>query len=434
MASVLVAPAVWNGFPFIFPDTGGYLTRPLEGRLELGRSAFYGLFLDAGIPFGFWPNVIAQSALTIFLIVLTLRVLRFGGRPWLAFGIALLLSVATSLPWLTGQLLPDILFPLAVLALYLLAFHNDGLAMWERVALACVVVFAIVSHMAAAALCVGLVAALWLVGRLPGSGLLKPRLCYAASAVIAGVVLCPMSNWAITGTFAFTPGGSSFLFGRLVEDGIVARYLEDRCPDPTIRLCAYQADMPDIADDWLWDPDSPFRKLGGWEQLGNEERAIILATLVRYPLDQMTAAVSDTVQQLISFRTEVSLDDNEPTIGVIHDWTPRLLPRFMAARQQRRGIDVGALNLVDVPVAALAMIGMLGALLARRRLQLTPELGALCATTLLALFINAAICGIFSHPVDRYQSRLAPLALFAVTLVAIEWQRRRGEKAVASLF
>jgi hypothetical protein len=237
-------------------------------------------------------------------------------------------------------------------------------------------------------------------------------------------VLCPISNWAITGTFAFTPGGSTFLFGRLVEDGIIARYLEDRCPDRTIRLCAYRADMPDIADDWLWDSDSPLNKLGGWKHVGDEERDIILATLVRYPLQQITDAVIDTAQQLISFQTEVSLEDNEPTFGAIHDWTPRLLPRLMAARQQNGRIDVDALNFVDVPVAALAMAGILGALLARRRLKLTPELGALCATILLALLINAAICGTLSHAVDRYQSRLTPLALFAVALIAIEWRRR----------
>jgi hypothetical protein len=268
--------------------------------------------------------------------------------------------------------------------------------------------------------------ALWLIGRLPRLGLPKPRLGCASVAVIAGVVLCPISNWAITGTFAFTPGGWSFLFGRLVEDGIVARYLKDRCPDPNIRLCAYRADVPDIADDWLWDSDSPFRKLGGWRRLSDDERDIIIATLVHYPLQQITAALNDTVQQLISFQTEVSTEDNEPTLDAIHDWAPRLLPRLMTARQQKGRIDVDTLNLVHVPVAALAMAGTLAALLARRRLKLTPELGALCATILLALFINAAICGILSHSVDRYQSRLTPLALFAVGLVAIERRRRNG--------
>lgn len=427
MILVLVAPALWNGFPLIFPDTGGYLTRPLEGTLDLGRSALYGLFLVAGIPFAFWPVVIIQSALTVWLVVLSLRALGYGGRPWLAFAVVALLSVATSLPWLAGQLLPDIWFPAAVLALFLLAFCSARLAPWERGLLIGVIAFASASHMAAAGLCVGLLAALWLIGRAPALELPKLRLVFAAAAVAAGVLLCPVSNWAITGKFAFTPGGSSFLFGRLVEDGIVARYLEDRCPDAALRLCAYKADIPDDADDWLWDPDSPFRKLDGWEGIGDEERDIILATLARYPLLHLTAAVSDIFDQLTSFQTEISLDDNLPTIAAMADWTPQLSPQLMAARQQNGGIDVNSLNLVHVPVAALAMLGLIAAVIFRHRLKLPPDLNALAVVVLMSLVINAAICALFSHPVDRYQSRLTPLALFALTLLAIElWRRRRA--------
>jgi len=428
MLFVLIAPALWNGFPLIFPDTGGYLTRPLEGTLDLGRSALYGLFLVVGIPFAFWPTVLVQAALTAWLIVLSLRALGYGGRPWLAFAIVVLLSVTTSLPWLAGQLLPDIWFPAAVLGLYLLAFRAERLATWERGVLIGVIAFASTSHMAAAGLCVGLLAALWLLARFSPLELPRLRLSLAAVAVATGVLLCPVSNWAITGTFAFTPGGSSFLFGRLVEDGIVARYLEDRCPDPALRLCAYKADIPDDADDWLWDPNSPFRKLDGWEGIGDEERDIILATLVRYPLLHLTAAIGDIFDQLTSFQTEISLDDNLPTIGAIAEWTPQLSPQLMAARQQNGRIDVDSLNLVHVPVAALAMIGLVGALVFRRRLKLPPDLKALVLVVLMSLVVNAAICAICSHPVDRYQSRLAPLALFALSLLAVEaWRRSRVE-------
>src|SRR5450631_4838107 len=87
MVLALMTPALWNGFPLIFPDTGGYLDRPLFGTLGMGRSALYGLFLYAGVPFAFWPNAIAQSALTVWLIVLTMRAPGLSDRPWLALGI-----------------------------------------------------------------------------------------------------------------------------------------------------------------------------------------------------------------------------------------------------------------------------------------------------------------------------------------------------------
>src|SRR5882757_5423813 len=91
MVLALMTPALWNGFPLIFPDTGGYLTRPIEGALGMGRSALYGLFLYAGVPFSFWPNALLQSALAVWLIVLTLRANALGGRPWLALGIVAML-------------------------------------------------------------------------------------------------------------------------------------------------------------------------------------------------------------------------------------------------------------------------------------------------------------------------------------------------------
>ena len=429
MVLALMAPALWNGFPLIFPDTGGYLDRPVLGTLGMGRSALYGLFLYAGVPLSFWPNAVLQSALTAWLIVLTLRANGLGGRPWLALVIVTVLSVGTGLPWFAGQLMPDILFPMAVLALYLLSFRSDRLAPWERFCLAAVIVVAIPSHMAAAGMCVAVIAALWLVTGFKRLALPKPRLWFAAGSVAAGLALCPISNLTVTGSFAFTTGGSSFLFGRLIEDGIVARYLADRCPDASLRLCDYKATLPDDADGWLWDSDSPFRILGDEAGLGSEERAITMASIGRYPLLHTTTAVTAAVTQFFSFRTEVGVDNNAPTTYMFSVHFPQLFAQFMRARQQADRFNVAPLNYLHVPIAALAIAGIAGALIFRRRLKIAPEAAALCLTILLALAANAAICGIFSHPVDRYQSRLVLLAPLAVALLIARqrgaaWERR----------
>ena len=47
---VLLAPALWNGFPLLEHDTGGYLARWFEGTLEVSRSTVYGLFLVGARP------------------------------------------------------------------------------------------------------------------------------------------------------------------------------------------------------------------------------------------------------------------------------------------------------------------------------------------------------------------------------------------------
>jgi hypothetical protein len=57
----------------------------------------------------------------------------------------------------------------------------------------------------------------------------------------------------------------------------------------------------------------------------------------------------------------------------------------------------------------------------RRKLKIAPEATALCFVILLALAANAAICGVFSDPSDRYQSRLVWLAPLAMALLITHW-------------
>jgi hypothetical protein len=320
-------------------------------------------------------------------------------------------------------MMPDILFPAGVLALYLLAFGRDRLATPEKAGLCAVVVFAVASHMAMLALGLGLGVVLALVGRLDRKA--TPRLTLPAVALAAGLLAAPLSNLLIAGQFAFTPGGASFVFGRLVEDGIVTRYLDRQCPDPTLRICPYLNQISRGYDDWLWANDTPFWKLGGWQGYSAEERRIILATIIADPWAHVTTAAANIVEQFASFATEVATDrdDNSHTLDTFRDRLPQLYPAVLAARQQSKPFDVSPLNLIHVPVGTLSILGLLGTVLLRRRLMLPPETAALCTTVLMALAINAAVCGVFSHPADRYQSRLIPLAPLAL-MVAVAGRRQ----------
>ena len=447
MLAALLWPAFWNGFPIIFADTGGYLERPFAGDLVMGRSALYGAFLALGLKLDFWPNIAAQAALTIWILRLTLRAHGLGGRPWLAAAIVIALCVLTALPFYVSQLMPDCLAPLAVLALHLLAFRRETLGGTEIVGLAAIMAFAIASHMATLALCFALLLAFAILrvaaGRL---ALWRPAFPAPLLAVGAGIGLALLSNLAITGQFAFTPGGTSFLFGRLIQDGIVKRYLTERCPDPSIRLCAYRNELPKSADDWLWG-NSPFHQLGGDDGYASEERRIILDTLRLYPGTHLAVAAQAAFDQFFLLKTTASVSQphNAFVLKTFEQLAPELMPRLRAARQQQPdGFELAPktmqwlrapiqendafafvpFNLLHVPVAflAIAMLPVIIVLGIRRRLQ--PEAATLATTIGLVLLANAAIAGVFSNPVDRYQSRLVWLALFAVFVAFLTRSRR----------
>ena len=420
MTAALMWPAFWNGFPIMFADTGGYLARPFEGTLAFGRSALYGAFLAAGMALDFWPNVIAQAALCVFVLTVALRA-HGVGRPLIVTGVAIALAALTGLPFYATQLVPDVFVGLAMLSLYLLAFRRAAIGPASRYALVAVIAFAIASHMAILALALVILAAFAILRMLPHP-LPRPALTWPAGALAAGILLALVSNFAIAGQLRFTPGGTSFLFGRLIQDGIVPRYLAEHCPDPSIRLCAYRGEIAKTADGWLWGNDTPFWKLGGPEGNAREERRIILQTLRLYPFEHIRTALRTTFEQFFMARTMTSLSpyDNHHTMATFAQLAPDLMPRLAAARQQREGaLDLSAFNIVHLPIGflAIALLPVVIVLGARRRLP--QEAAALALTVLLALLANAAISGIFSNPVDRYQSRLVWLALLSLAVAAL---------------
>ena len=428
MTVALMWPAFWNGYPILFADTGGYLARPFEGTLAFGRSALYGAFLAAGVALDFWPNVTAQAALCVFVLVVALRA-HGVTHPFVVTLVVVALAVLTGLAFYAAQLVPDVFAALATLSLYLLAFRRAVIGPAARYGLAAVVAFAIASHMAILALALAMLV-IFAILRIIPHPLPRPILAWPAIALAAGIVLALVSNFAIAGQLRFTPGGTSFLFARLIQDGIVTRYLDEHCPDPSIRLCAYRGEMPNTADGWLWGNDTPFWKLGGPEGNADEEHRIILDTLRLYPSAHIGTALRATFEQFFMVRTMTSLSpyDNDHTMMTLSQLAPDLLPRLRTARQQREGaLDLSAFNLVHVPVGflAIALLPLIIVLGARGRLP--QEAAALALTVLLALLANAAISGIFSNPVDRYQSRLVWLAPLSL---AVAWLARRRAFAI----
>jgi len=234
---ILLAPALWNGFPLVEHDTGGYLARWFEGTLEVSRSTVYGLFLNALTRPDFWPAVIVQAGLTVWVLALVLRAHKLGHRPLVLLVTVALLSVATTLNWLTSILLTDIFAGLGVLALYLLVLHAGTLMRWERAALVVLAGFCAATHSATLAVMLGLLVAAALVAllhrRLGATAELVPvgslvpmgGIGRGAAALALGPVMLLAANYVVAGQLAWTPGGIALSFGRMLQDGIVARYL-----------------------------------------------------------------------------------------------------------------------------------------------------------------------------------------------------------------
>src|SRR5262245_31426581 len=267
-ALMLIAPALWNGFALLQFDTGGYFARWHEGTLEESRSTVYGLFLNLLSWPDVWPLVVVQAAAAVWIIALTLRVHGFERSRVLVVTVAAL-TVVTTLPWLTSQLITDIFAGLGVLALYLVVVRADALRPWERIALVGFVAFAAATHNATLAVLLMLVAAGALIALfsrtiVPWTGLLR-----GVVALALGAALLVAANYVVARRLAWTPGGIALMFGRMLNDGIVKRYLTEHCPDPRFKLCDHINELPDDADVFFWG-EGVFDRLGRFKGLNEE--------------------------------------------------------------------------------------------------------------------------------------------------------------------
>ncbi len=430
LSLMFLGVAFWNGFPLIFYDTGAYVLEGLGHVFLVERAPVYAelLFL-AGGALSLWPIVILQSLMTGYFILevgrcevpgLTLRGLTLIGA---------LLTLFTGIAWYTGQVEPDIFTPLLILGSWLLLFRARQLGKVRTRWVMGITGLAVSCHPSHLGLIAGLLicAALLKLATRRFSGLPVPDLRKGVLSLAVALGLIVVGNLVLTGEFFLSKSGSVFVFARLMQDGIVKRLLDDTCPprgQASYRLCEYKNRLATSANGWLWG-DSGFHALGGFggKAQQEEDSRIIVESLKRYPVMHLRAASYDSVLQFLEFKTG---DGIEPQEWVLVPGFKRMIPRqmhaYLGARQQRGLIRFKTLNLIHVPVGAMAVLGLL-LLLQHAAARRAWDRGSLPALVLLALVGNAIICGTFSNPHDRYQSRVIWLPAL-VLLLALAKDRR----------
>ena len=430
--ALLIGPALWNGFPLLQYDTGGYLARWYEGTLVPSRAVVYGLMLNAGEVAAFWPVVLVQAALTVWVVTLTLRAHGIGKRPWLVLGIIATLTAISTLPWLTSILLTDIFAGLGVLALYLLLLRPGYLNRGERFALIALIAVSAATHSATIVVLLALILAGVFIWLLQPRQLPLARIGNGVLALALGCVLVFAADFVVAKRLAWTPGGFALSFGRMLQDGIVNQYLDDHCPDPKLTLCAYKDQLPDDADVWFW--GSPlFDKLGRFAGLDQEMANIAVGSVIDYPGLQLKTATIATARQLVAVHTgEGVLNSIWHTYGTVRRFTPQLVAPMEAARQQHGEISFAAINQLDYPVALLSMALLPVIVLLAWRRTIPPALGEFAAVCAIALLANAFVCGAMSNPHDRYGARLVWIAVFAVTVALVPVADRLRSSWIAS--
>ena len=422
-ALILSWPAVYNGCPLIYTDTGTYMESAFTLHVPADRPIGYSLFIRlAGAGRSLWPVVFCQSLILAFLLQRLLR--RVAPRCEIR-GFVLscaLLAALTGLPWVMGTVFADAFTPAFLLSLLLLLLPGGCVA--ETAACAAIFVLANSTH-----------ATHLLVSTLILAALGGVRLAFRSSPCRYGLAVLllavswlsvPALNVALGGGFHISHAGNVIVMGRMWENGILNRFLDEHCAEKKYALCEYRGEVRGHSGYFLWNPQSPLYRTGGWQAPHDEYGRIIRESLADYPLMWIEESARSTLSQLGAFDAGgagAPLSTRTWAYRVMERRFPEEFPRFLSSRQQRCALHLRFFRLVQY-AAVLVSLGLITGGMVFGRPAADRLFRFILCFAAMAIVANAAVCASISASDDRYGARV----IWLIPLCCLLMYAGGGEK------
>jgi len=420
---LLLLPALINGYPLVFPDTGVYILQAIEHAAVPERPPYYShLILLIDLKLSLWPVIAMQCLAVATALWLIVHSLVPFARVSFYFLVIAMLTAFTSLGWLASQIMPDIFTGLLTITVFLIVWTWERRGPPARATLVIAVCVVTTLHYTFLPLAIGLFGVAALI-RLSQGGGWRDACRVAAIGTIVSAVAASAFVWyslQIIHRPVLAPSGSIFLAGRVLADGPGREWLAANCPTSGNPFCKYQDRLPNSTAAFLWSPSSSLRDVThevGPEQTRRAATQIVVGAITLRPGAEFAAALANSWRQLVHFGT---LDTDCPErcretdlVSVtIKRYFPREYGRFRNSLQITGRLPKRAIRRLDSPfVTAALLIDFLLLIVAVRDGDgLTTGFLVIVAATLV---LNAILCGALSDPTDRYQSRviwLVPLS------------------------
>ena len=440
-AMIMTLPAVSNGFPFVTWDSGTYLEAAIKLWLPYDRPIYYSIFAAlCHWTLSPWPIVVVQALVVAYVVrLVAISVFEIGSH-FFTLLVTLLLTFGATLPWFVGQITPDIFTSILFLAVTLVVFGWHRLREAERWFALGLIPVCVSFHNSNVIIAVGIVASissLYLVGWRPGGFALK-RSMQIVTALTLGVSALVATNLVARRSFVISPGASTFLFAKLLDDGPGFEVLEDECGTKNYSVCTQieslqeyrskvekNSDAP-LSDYFLW--GGPLEALGWFQRFEPEAKVLVRKAIQHALWTQMKWSVQNARAQFVRVAPGDGLipyaSDVQPSIAIRQVFSTGVYSSYVTSQQNQGALDFKRINRVCFFALALAAAALLFCATVSWR---TDRLALYIAIfTVMFLITNAAVTGILSSVHDRYQSRviwIVPLmAILTVMRTLREWK------------
>ena len=440
----LIVPALYNGYPLTFSDTGTYIFSGFAQFVPVDRPLGYGLFIYAlGKQINsLWVVIIIQalfvlwvSHLFINLIIPSLNTFFFTS------GILILLSFLTGVSNYTSILIPDIFTPLSLMSVAVLLFRCK-LSLSNTLWLSLMIIFSCTLHFSNLLLIVGAIVVFFLVLFVTGAFraiINRKKIIVLTTTIFLSWIAMPIVHYIHGKDFVWSRATNVIIMGRLMESGVLKKYLNDKCPEPEIELCGKRSKIKQYAYQFLWDNDSPLYDSEclkkDWSICWIEkdkEYALIIKDMMFTPkyLGMFSYdSFINSMRQLFTFGIVdiASMNEGSSVQGVVASYYPEELDNYKSTAQAKHTLTYGVKTLIQNIFVALSFVAICIIFFLRsfRNIFSTP-INYFLIFVLIGLIVNAFICASFSGLVDRYQGRviwIVPMIVLAMTVRYILYKR-----------
>jgi hypothetical protein len=442
---LFIWPALYNGYPLLYPDTGTYIASGHSGIIPVDRPVFYGLFLrHISLSKSLWLLVIAQSALCNYLLYLLCSLFASAKqRIYLQTALLFLLGLWTSLPYYCSMLLPDIFTSVIVLSFVLLLLLPSQKKK-HKILLSFLLAFSLLSHLSNIPLVLGLLVMSTVFFLFSGdktARIKRLKKLLLPSMVLLATILTGAGWNSYSGAgFQLSRSSNLFIAARLIESGIARDHLKTQCPKesfnaPYADLCKYadEFDRWPTTGDYLFTSTSPLFQGGCLEEDWSVcwlEKEPAYAQLVKdiytnsslYP-SLLEMIISGSIEQFFRFDVE-ELPPREALDYLIEwhfndDWEA-----YRGARQNNGGIQFTGITVLEHGVFYFSWLILL--LLSQWK-QVPFKSRFLLFMVISTLAINATITATFSNVLDRYQGRIVYLLPLAAVVLLFSFYFNKSD-------
>lgn len=425
------AAAFINKYPFVYSDTGTYIYSGFNGLVFDDRSIFYGLFLrHTSLASSLWYVVFSQSLMVCYVLYMTLTMFVSETRRDAVFIFLIaFLTLTTGFSFTVGILIPDIFSSISILCLINLLL-NKQLNRFNTVLISCLFVFSVSTQFSSIVIMlmlfffVGINFAYRKLKSLPILLNFK-RFFYSMGLLISCLLIVPAVHYCFGKEFKISGSTHVFVMNHLLETGILEDYLEKNCDKRDYKICDYKENL---GWDFIWAPESPIQKTGGWKANREEYNKIILdiVTTPKYVVLLSQKALEYSFKQFFSFNIEVPSPhlEGSPPFGQIRWRFKDSLREYISSLQSAGKWDTHFLNFLQNILIMLSLVFLLLVMLTPSLFKrLSPELRWLLVLVLLHNVLNSFVCSNLSTVDARFQNRiiwLLPLCVFLITFKYFE--------------